>query len=94
MSDLCSVEGCDRQARRVGMCWAHEKRRRYRKPVSVSLPPADQSPGDRWLVLAMAVADADELPDLERALDRMRKAALAYAKRLGWHAPGKCPRRG
>jgi hypothetical protein len=79
------------------MCWAHEKRRRYGKPVQVVLPP----PGhlDRLVRLALLVAEAKtgDAKAFNLAVDRLRKGALAYAWKLGWprplreHSKGRLP---
>ena len=91
MAEVCSIDGCARPAARGGLCWGHLKRRQRGAVVDVELRPAagGQAPvtleTSRGLfldaVLAYADAPVDDDDEYRRALDRLEKAAVAFARR-------------
>lgn len=77
----CTVDGCLRPARRSGLCWGHLKQRTKGKPLS---DLAEKGHGPKR-VLQEAIydwveADASDKAAWARAWDRVRKAAVRYAK--------------
>ena len=91
MADGCTIDGCTRPAARAGLCWGHLKRRQRGSTVGVELRPAagGQAPvsleTSRSLFLDAAVEYAHVEPDddeaYHRALERLEKAAVAFARR-------------
>jgi hypothetical protein len=78
----CSVDGCYGVARRGGLCWGHVKRRTRKQTVNVLLVERPRSIFDRLQEAAITYCELKPTDDVgfERARDRLRKAAIAYAR--------------
>ncbi|WP_141332898.1 hypothetical protein [Myxococcus sp. AB025B] len=83
-SEPCSVDGCTREAApRRKLCHAHAKRATRGQPLSTPLAETYSSPWDRLTAAALAYADAgDDEGEFSKAKDRLRKAAISYARGL------------
>jgi hypothetical protein len=76
----CAVDGCENDAARGGLCWAHVKeKQRTGKLSPLSKRPA--SALERLTEAAIAYAEAEEDDEFRRARDNLRKSAAAYAVR-------------
>lgn len=76
----CSVDGCENEAQRNGVCWAHVKQRQRESEVT----PVTRRPStalERLTEAALAYAEADEHEDYIRARDNLRKSASAYGRK-------------
>lgn len=84
MHTPCSVTGCEKTACRNGLCWAHRKRRARGSPPlhepvrEYAVPLLAQLKG---VAIRYAEADSDDDAQFERLGDRLRRLALAYARR-------------
>ena len=76
----CAVDGCVNEARKAGLCWAHERRRRRGQVVNAPLAPRP-SGIQRLTEAALRYAEADGDAEFLRARDNLRAAAVAYARR-------------
>lgn len=70
----CGVDGCEREARKAGLCWAHAKRRQNGQDANVLARPSGV---ERLTEAALRYAAAEDDDDFERAKDNLRKAAAA-----------------
>lgn len=75
MSD-CSVDGCENEARRGGLCWGHHKRKDRGMPVEATMAPRPTKLA-RLRAAALAYAEADTDQDYDRADDNLIKSAAA-----------------
>lgn len=84
---LCSQPECLNPARSGGNCWGHA-RQLHRTGTMRKLQPSrpQMTPLQRLKKTADDLADADSEDDeaYRRALDNHCKAALGYARSLGW----------
>lgn len=100
----CYISGCDRPAKKGGLCWGHVKRRQRRKKgQAFSTEIAERrrpnspysSPYDRCYEIALSFGDLRATDDegWEAARERFRKALDAYAeaKAAGRRPPQKTP---
>lgn len=75
--NTCSFDGCERETKRSGFCWAHLKqmaRKQRLRPVA----QLRKSSGDRLTECIHAYVDADTEADFARARDNLRKAIAAH----------------
>lgn len=85
----CSVDGCENEAKRAGLCWSHRKRKLRGHVVNEALA-ARPSGRERVREAALAYANAETDADFKRAEDNLFKAAYAIAKRAsGGGRPAK-----
>lgn len=70
------VGGCERSAKKVGMCWGHFKRRLRNQDTDVQLTPRlSRLARLEEVALTYAEADADDDEEWRRARENLRKAA-------------------
>lgn len=85
---FCSVDGCERPAKRSGVCWAHAKRKVRGVVVDGALARRYASQWERLTEAALHYADVgDDERAYKLAKDRLRQAALDYAMDEGEQAP-------
>jgi hypothetical protein len=77
----CTEEGCHREARRRGLCWAHIKRtipsRGARPPSSTPVAERGINPQDRLAEAIHSYVDAESDEEFSRARDNLRKVIAA-----------------
>jgi DNA invertase Pin-like site-specific DNA recombinase len=79
----CSVDGCERDAARGGMCWGHDKARREGQPLRPLRSYANPLESLRESAYALADLDSDGGSDREfRRLDQnLQDAAKRFGRR-------------
>ena len=78
----CAVDGCPHPADPkgvAGLCSGHSKRKQRGQVVNEPLA-SRATPGEVLLEAALALADAEEDVDFERAKARLKMATYAYAR--------------
>lgn len=81
---FCVADDCLNLAKKGGYCWAHLKRRHRQRPIlGQAVRHKHETPQQLLTKAAIAYADADTSDDVtfQRLWDRLRKAAVRYAKR-------------
>lgn len=79
---MCAADECLRPAvGRQRYCMAHDQRQTRGQKLSTPIAERYESPFQRLVAAAIALADADSEDDVafNRALDRLRKASLDHA---------------
>lgn len=92
----CNTAGCERAAKKAGMCWACLRARSRNGTVVRSHPEKGvRHPTTKAMVQEAheAYEDADPMDDTaqERAWARLRTAWGRYFERLGWRRPERGP---
>lgn len=77
---LCTIDGCEQQASKCGLCWAHYKRRQQQKPLFVPTRATYASPLDVVAAAAERYASAEEESDFVKARDNLRKASARHGQ--------------
>lgn len=78
---MCTVDDCLEEAFCKGLCQMHLKRQH--RGASLGKPKQERTtPFRRLLDACLTYSDAESDEDYARARDRVRKAALAYARKL------------
>jgi hypothetical protein len=82
----CAIANCNRPVRRGTLCDMHYKRRL--RGISMDAPAKERlTPTQRLHEASLALADAEEDDEYQRASERQRKAVDRYAANKGWSPP-------
>lgn len=80
----CRIDTCDREAVARGLCWPHYRRDVRGQDVDGPIHERPKTPWERLVGAIHAYMNVDDTDadGWERARDRLRKAAIAYALSL------------
>lgn len=94
----CAVDGCERPAKKAGVCWAHRKRKQRKghglPTPDISAPVREYGlhPRQHLERVSLLHADADTDEGYRRARDLLVKYALALARACARRSKENVPR--